>query len=136
MNKVIKYILYVKKTNLLSTNLFLQYNVIQRHAFSTRISTSIYFPSCIYSSLFIIHNIFDYNFYQFTGLKTIRHASNTGQSGYSNTLSTNDVLLTSIFNAKKTSDVLEMLRLHNSVMTTPQHLQALHSLFTLHKTKR
>jgi hypothetical protein len=89
-----------------------------------------------YNLLFIIHNIFDYNFYHITDLKTIRHASSIGQSGYSNILATNDVLLTSIMNANKTSDILEMLRLHNSVMTTPQHLQALLSLFTLHKNKR
>lgn len=67
----------------------------------------------------------------------MRHASNTiSQSGLSNIDTTNDVLITSIKNAKQTSDVIQMLRLHNTAMSAPQHLQALNSLFLLQKSNR
>lgn len=78
-----------------------------------------------------------YFIYYITGFKTIRLLSNTtSQTGLSNTFTTNDVLITSIKNAKQTGDVLQMLRLHNTVMSVPQHLQALNSLFILQKNKR
>lgn len=67
----------------------------------------------------------------------MRYLSNTiNQLGLSNIVTTNDVLINSIKNAKQTSDVLQMLRLHNTAMSAPQHLQALNSLFLLQKSKR
>lgn len=67
----------------------------------------------------------------------MRHLSNTiSQPGLSNIVTTNDILITSIKNAKQTSDVLQMLRLHNTAMSVPQHLQALNSLFLLQKSNR
>lgn len=66
----------------------------------------------------------------------MRYVSNSSQTGISNIVDTNDMLLTSIKNAKDTGDVLEMLRLHNLVMNLPQHFQALNSLFLLQKSKR
>jgi len=54
----------------------------------------------------------------------MRHLSNTiSQPGLSNIVATNDILITSIKNAKETSDVLQMLRLHTTAMSVPQHLQ-------------
>jgi len=72
----------------------------------------------------------------FTELKTIRHVSNTSQTDLSNYTKSDDILLTSIRAAKKTSDILEMLRLHNPVMTSSQHIQALNTLFMLQKSKK
>lgn len=67
----------------------------------------------------------------------MRHLSNIiSQSGLSNIDITNDVLITSIKNAKQTSDVIQMLRLHNTAMSAQQHLQALNSLFLLQKNNR
>lgn len=67
----------------------------------------------------------------------MRYLSNTSSElGLSNIVTTNDVLITSIKNAKQTSDVLQMLRLHNTAMSAPQHLQALNSLFLLQKSKK
>lgn len=66
----------------------------------------------------------------------MRYLSNTtSQLGLSNIIPSNDVLITSIKNAKQTSDVLQILRLHNTAMSAPQHLQALNSLFLLQKSK-
>lgn len=72
----------------------------------------------------------------YLGIKTLRHASSTSQIGFTNLVDTNDILLTSIKKARETSDVLEMLRLHNSVMTEPQYLQALTSIFVLQKSSK
>lgn len=70
----------------------------------------------------------------------MRYLSNTiNQLGLSNIVPSNDVLITSIKNAKQTSDVLQMLRLYNTAMSVPQHLikqQALNSLFLLPKSRR
>lgn len=74
--------------------------------------------------------------YYFTGFKAIRCVSNTSKIGLSDSNDTNDSLLTSIKYANRTTDVLEMLRLHNPVMSPPQHVQALNSLFILQKNKR
>lgn len=74
--------------------------------------------------------------YYFTGFQTIRCVSNTSKTSLSNFTDANDSLLTSIKSANRTSDVLEMLRLHNPVMSPPQHIQALNSLFLLQKNKR
>jgi len=49
---------------------------------------------------------------------------------------TNDILLTSIKNAKQTSDVLQIIRLHKSVMTIEHNLQVLNTLFLLQKSKK
>lgn len=70
------------------------------------------------------------------GAKTTRYVSNTSQIGLSNIVDTNDTLMTSIKLAKQTDNVLEMLRIHNSVMTSQQHLQALNALFLLQKNNR
>lgn len=71
-----------------------------------------------------------------TGYKIKREISYTSQTDLSNLVDTNDVLITSIKTAKQTSEVLEMLRLHNSVMNSPQHLQALNSIFILQKSQK
>lgn len=80
--------------------------------------------------------VFFFFFLLIIGETTIRNFSNTNQTGFSNLSNTNDVLLTSVKTAKDSKDILEMLRLHNSAMTTQQHLQALNSLFLLQKSKR
>lgn len=64
-----------------------------------------------------------------------RFASYTNQSGLTNLVDNSDILLTSIKTAKETRDVLEMLRLHNSVISAPHALQALSSIFLLQKNK-
>lgn len=69
-------------------------------------------------------------------LKTTRYISNTNQTGVSNITDTNDTLITNIKLAKQTINVLEMLRIHNPVMTSQQHLQALNSLFILQKNNK
>lgn len=74
--------------------------------------------------------------YFIIGFNSVRYVSNSSQTGIANIVDTNDMLLTSIKNAKDTGDVLEMLRLHNQVMNLQQYFQALNSLFLLQKSKR
>lgn len=72
----------------------------------------------------------------FLGLKTIRHISNDSKNGLYNLIDTNDILLTSIKNVKQTTDLLQIIRLHNSVMTVQHNLEVLNTLFLLQKSKR
>ncbi|XP_025191061.1 uncharacterized protein LOC112591452 [Melanaphis sacchari] len=118
MNTISKYVQYLRQIHILSSNTFWhQYTIKQKHQFSTTINSTF----LNFSSNFI----------------KIRHLSNTfSQLGLSDTVTTNDILITSIKNAKQTSDVLQMLRLHSTAMNAQQHLQALNSLFLLQKSKR
>ncbi|CAH1732231.1 unnamed protein product [Aphis gossypii] len=117
MNKISKYVQYLRQIHISSNIFWHQHSIKQKHQFSTNTN-----------SLFLN---FSPSFIQ------IRKLSNTiNQSGVSDIVTTNDVLITSIKNAKQTSDVLQMLRLHSTAMSAPQHLQALNSLFLLQKSKR
>ncbi|XP_050527308.1 uncharacterized protein LOC126897620 [Daktulosphaira vitifoliae] len=65
---------------------------------------------------------------------SVRLRSSDTQTDLKVTSANSDVLLTCIKTANNTSDVLEMLRLHITVMTLPQHLKALNTIFHLQKT--
>lgn len=74
--------------------------------------------------------------YCITGYKIKRKISYTSQTDVSNFVDTHVILTTSIRTAKQTCEVLEVLRLHNSVMNSPQHLQALNTIFILQKSHK
>lgn len=74
--------------------------------------------------------------YAISVFKTVKHVSSTYPIRVSNIVNSNDSILRSIKTAKQISDVLKMIRLHNSVMNMQHHLQALNSLFILQKKHR
>ncbi|XP_022174077.1 uncharacterized protein LOC111036376 [Myzus persicae] len=117
MNTISKYVQYLRRIHILSSNILKQqFTINQKQILTHTNSKFVHFSS---------------------SYKTMRYLSNTSSElGLSNIVTTNDVLITSIKNAKQTSDVLQMLRLHNTAMSAPQHLQALNSLFLLQKSKK
>ncbi|XP_050439340.1 uncharacterized protein LOC126844902 isoform X2 [Adelges cooleyi] len=66
-------------------------------------------------------------------LTVTRYLSNDTQTDLKNVTINSDVLLLSIKKASSTNDVLEMLRIHNNVMTPLQHMEALNTIFILQK---
>lgn len=132
-NIMIKTSRFVKQINLLSSNILKQQH-ITNHASSIKNLPLIYFSlGNLLNRLFSI----TYLIYNFSDHKIIRRASSfTNRSSLSKTIKNDDTLIEKIKFANKSSDVLEILRLNNQLMTIPQYLQALNSLFILQKNKK